>query len=64
LSPFEAKLAQRIDEELSRLREQLENRVVINDMSAYSYRVGQMDGLKRVIDSYFHEVNEDLAKEK
>jgi hypothetical protein len=63
VTQFEAKLAQRIDEELTRLRQTLENRAAVN-IETYHYLVGQIDALKRVVESYFDEVNEDLNKEK
>jgi hypothetical protein len=64
VTPFEAKLAFRIDEEIKRLRGHLENRAVIIDFRMYDYTSGQIDALKRVSTSYFDEVNEDLNKEK
>ena len=64
MTSFEAKLAQRIDEELGRLRSSLENRAAMPTFENYHYFVGQIDALKRVVESYFDEVNEDLNKEK
>jgi hypothetical protein len=68
VTPFEAKLSQRIDEELTRLRGILENRTSMlfagKAGGNYDYTVGQIDALKRVSVDYFAEVNEDLNKEK
>ena len=61
---FEAKLAQRIDEELVRLREQLETQGAIQNFDDYKFIAGQIFALKRVANSYFDEVNDDLNKEK
>lgn len=64
---FEEKLAERIEEELIRLRTNLENRTSMlfagESGGNYDYTVGQIDGLKRVLE-YFDEVNEDLRKER
>lgn len=64
VTPFEAKLAKRIDEEIVRLRESMETRGVVQSFEDYRYLIGQIDALKRVQTSYFDEVNEDLNKEK
>jgi hypothetical protein len=64
VTPFESKLEKRIDEELTRLRSSLENRAAVPTFENYHYFIGQIDALKRVIESYFDEVNEDLNKEK
>ena len=64
MTPFEAKLAARIDEEITRLRVSLETRGVVQSYDDYKYLIGQIDALKRVSESYFDEVNEDLNEEK
>jgi len=64
VTPFEAKLAARIDEEITRLRVSLETRGVVQSYDDYNYLIGQIDALKRVSESYFDEVNQDLNEEK
>jgi len=64
VTPFEAKLAARIDEEITRLRVSLETRGVVQSYDDYTYLIGQIDALKRVSESYFDEVNQDLNEEK
>lgn len=64
MTPFEAKLAARIDEEITRLRVSLETRGVVQSYDDYNYLIGQIDALKRVSESYFDEVNQDLNEEK
>ena len=64
MTPFEAKLAKRIDEELERLREQLESPAALKTFDEYKFISGQIFALKRVQTAYFDEVNEDLNKEK
>jgi hypothetical protein len=46
------------------LRGILESNASIHGIDDYRFIVGQIFALKRVVDSYFDEVNEDLNKEK
>ena len=64
MTDFEAKLADRISEELLRLREMLETPGSMLTFEEYKFVAGQIFALKRVVNSYFDEVNEDLAKEQ
>lgn len=47
-----------------RLRNVLESNASIHGIDDYRFIVGQIFALKRVTESYFDEVHEDLAKEK
>jgi hypothetical protein len=42
----------------------METRGVVQSFDDYRYILGQIDALKRVANSYFDEVNDDLNKEK
>lgn len=64
MTPFEIKLAKRINEEITRLRGGLENMAAVPTFEKYHYFVGQINALKMVVEFYFDEVNEDLNKEK
>lgn len=63
MTPFEAKLAQRIDDELTILRGALETRGAVQTIDDFRFITGQIFALKRVTDIYFDDVNSDLNKE-
>jgi hypothetical protein len=64
LTLFEAKLREKIADELTRLRSNLESRGTVQSFEDYQFLIGQIKAFERVIEAYFDEVNEDLSKEK
>lgn len=59
---FEAALRKVIEEEIDRLRTGLESHGVIKNYDEYQYVTGQMDALKRVINSYFDDAITETNK--
>lgn len=64
MNPFEFKLGKKIEDELTRLRANLEARGTVQSFEDYQFLIGQIKALERVSTAYFDEVNEDLNKEK
>jgi len=61
---FEDELKKRIAEELTRLREILENNASVTDIAQYKFLIGQIFAYHRVTDNYFDEVNTKLNEAK
>jgi hypothetical protein len=59
---FEFELKKIVIEELKRLRDCMENPATIKDHSIYSFYVGQINALNRVLDTYIDEVNTKINK--
>ena len=63
MTRFEFELRKRIDLEIERLRDDLENGGAIKDHAQYQNYVGRLQSLKRVLDEFIDEVNTVLNKE-
>lgn len=61
-SRFEQELAKRINDELTRLREDLEVGVAIKDYAKYQNQIGRIFALKRVIEEFFPDVQGIINK--
>jgi hypothetical protein len=59
---FEYELRKVVREELDRLKDNLTSRITVSDYSIYSFYVGQIQALERVIDQYVDEVNTRINK--
>ncbi len=59
---FEAKLKDRITEEIDRLKENLARSTASMDYAEFRHIVGQIAALRRVIDGYCGEVEDAINK--
>jgi uncharacterized protein (UPF0276 family) len=61
---FESELKKRIAEEIERLQDILETGMSIKDYADYKHHVGQIQALRRVVESYCDDVTTKINEQR